>query len=184
MPTETNSLLEFALLGTLRFAPQSGYQLRKAFTSTPMRHMSDSPGSIYPALRRLAARGWIRTQGDPAGGRRAQLYALTPKGKAEFLNWLRRPIGGDDASFHMDTLLLRFAFMGGVVPNREIVGFLDEVRAGALAYAKTLERFRKFNMEGSPLTGKLGLLHGIETYRTFARWAAKASAVLKKEKLP
>jgi DNA-binding PadR family transcriptional regulator len=50
------STLEFALTGLLRQKPQSGYDLRKTFTDTAMRHYSDSPGSIYPAMRRLQAR--------------------------------------------------------------------------------------------------------------------------------
>src|SRR5258708_31023457 len=48
----TESLLGFAILGMLHARPQSGYDLRKAFVATPMRLFSDSPGAIYPALRR------------------------------------------------------------------------------------------------------------------------------------
>ena len=49
----TLSRLEGALLGLLHGEARSGYALRKVFQDTPMLHFSDSPGSIYPALKRL-----------------------------------------------------------------------------------------------------------------------------------
>ena len=51
--------LGYALLGLLQ-KPSSGYDLRKVFSSTSMKTYSDSPGAIYPALRRLEHRGLVR----------------------------------------------------------------------------------------------------------------------------
>jgi len=58
--TNSNSALAFALLGLIGQEPRSGYDLRKFFSSTPMISFSDSPGAIYPALRRLEQRGLVR----------------------------------------------------------------------------------------------------------------------------
>ena len=71
------STLGYALLGLLHQAPQAGYDLRKTFVSTPMAAFSDSPGAIYPALRRLAGQGWIAPVEPARGGRRRRLYAPT-----------------------------------------------------------------------------------------------------------
>ena len=51
-------------------------------------------GSLYPALHRLAARGWIESEwGSSENNRRARFYALTPRGRAqvsaETANWTR-----------------------------------------------------------------------------------------------
>src|SRR5512134_2703702 len=93
-----------ALLGLLHQQPRSGYDLRKVFTLTPFSHFSDSPGAIYPALRRLAARGYV-TAGAPSGGRRRQVFRLTPRGRKAWLAWLRRlPAPGDVVS-RLDQLL-------------------------------------------------------------------------------
>src|SRR5580704_19071358 len=41
------------------------------------------PGSLFPALHRLAARGWIAGQwGELETGRRAKFYSLTKAGRA------------------------------------------------------------------------------------------------------
>jgi len=41
-----------------------------------------SPGTMYPLLARLEARGWLRCRTDPQGGARARKgYSLTPAGR-------------------------------------------------------------------------------------------------------
>jgi PadR family transcriptional regulator PadR len=50
------------------------------------------PGSLFPALHRLAEKGWIDGQwGELENGRRAKFYALTPSGRAQLAkekrNW-------------------------------------------------------------------------------------------------
>lgn len=41
-----------------------------------------SPGTLYPMLRRMERRGWLRGKTDPRGGRRARRdYRLTPEGR-------------------------------------------------------------------------------------------------------
>jgi len=68
------STLESFLLGILDQNPCSGYDLRKQFISSPFQHFSDSPGSIYPALRRLTKWAWIeaRRLQEKAGVRHQQ----------------------------------------------------------------------------------------------------------------
>ena len=60
------SELGYAILGLLQHQASSGYELRKVFSSTSMKTYSDSPGAIYPALRRLEQQGLIR--GTVEGG--------------------------------------------------------------------------------------------------------------------
>ena len=90
----TNSTLELALLGLLHQKPQSGYDLRKTFATTAMRHFSDSPGSIYPALRRLEARDWIaidpQNDKDPENRRGQQVFQLTSAGITVLVEWLEQ----------------------------------------------------------------------------------------------
>jgi len=52
------------------------------------------PGSLFPALQRLAERGWIDGQwGELESGRRAKFYTLTPAGRKQLAqekrNWRR-----------------------------------------------------------------------------------------------
>ncbi|HEX3968204.1 MAG TPA: PadR family transcriptional regulator, partial [Edaphobacter sp.] len=56
------SILGHALLGLIYQQPLSGYDVKKIFASTPMAGFSDSPGAIYPALRRLEKSGLVRSE--------------------------------------------------------------------------------------------------------------------------
>ena len=51
---------------------------------------SDSPGAVYPALKRLAMRGWTTT-GQASGARNTRLIRLTPEGRASVSAWLAQP---------------------------------------------------------------------------------------------
>jgi DNA-binding PadR family transcriptional regulator len=43
-------------------------------------------GSLYPALQRLARKGWVTAKwGQTEANQRAKFYRLTPEGKKQFL---------------------------------------------------------------------------------------------------
>ena len=105
------TLLGYALLGLLYGKESSGYDLRKIFTETPMGNFSDSPGAIYPALRRLHERKLISaSRAGSAAKRKRRVFRLTPLGVAELRNWLMSPVEQSDVANRMNVLMLRFAF--------------------------------------------------------------------------
>ena len=107
---KNTSTLEYALIGLLRQKAQSGYDLRKTFVETAMRHYSDSPGSIYPALRRLARKGLI--EAEPKDRRGREVFHLTAAGVEALLEWLGQGVTRDSVVLGVKELMLRFAFMG------------------------------------------------------------------------
>jgi DNA-binding PadR family transcriptional regulator len=167
------STLEYALMGLLNQAPSSGYDLRKVFSATPLRHFSNSPGSIYPALRRLAARKWIEAS-LPSGLRGRQEFHMSPVGRKAFLSWLKQPVTAEDIIWDSGELMLRFAFMGQALPPADVLGFLKEFAREMEAYLAGLERFEAEHGGSMPLTGLLAFRHGVELYRTKVHWAHQA----------
>src|SRR5882724_3371033 len=102
--TMTNRLikLDHALLGMLHQQPMSGYDLRKIFISTPLKHFSDSPGSIYPALDRLERAGWIKGKIDAnVVLRPKKIFSPTARGSARLRAWLKAPITQEDIIRHI-----------------------------------------------------------------------------------
>ena len=52
-----------------------------------------SPGTLYPVLKRLEERGWLRCRFDPAAGKRARReYVLTARGRRA-LELVKRYLG-------------------------------------------------------------------------------------------
>jgi DNA-binding PadR family transcriptional regulator len=181
------STLEMALLGLLGQKPQSGYDLRKTFATTAMRHYSDSPGSIYPALRRLESRGWIAPVGASGGisdARRRQEFALTPAGKGTLIAWLEQQVSKEDVTFRLAELVLRFAFMDGNVPRSTTIRFLDQFSHELGVYAGQLRAQFEQTSARTPLhTGLLAFELGIKGMETQLAWAQEARARLA-ESLP
>jgi DNA-binding PadR family transcriptional regulator len=182
MTLATASRLEYALLGLIRQGARSGYELRKQFSTTPMGHFSDSPGSIYPALKRLEERGWIRLLDEDGGPRGRQVYRLTGPGQAVLKGWMAMPVGREDVVRRPDELLLRFAFMGEVSDRVTVVAFLEAFEREAAGYVRELRSFLAALPEGDLPTGRLALENGLAQYQTQVRWARRALARLRRSK--
>ncbi|HET7747413.1 MAG TPA: helix-turn-helix transcriptional regulator [Vicinamibacteria bacterium] len=169
--TQDASALEYALLGLLLQGPRSGYDLRRIFVSTPISVFSDSPGAIYPALRRLARRRWIAAAaGTRRTGRRRQVFSPTAAGRVAFGRWLRRPPSRDDVVRRWDTLMLRLAFMSGNTEPGEVVEFLSALQRELDGHLAGLEAFRVAQGDKLTFSGALAFESGIEGYRATSRW--------------
>jgi DNA-binding PadR family transcriptional regulator len=175
------STLEFALLGLLRQKPKSGYDLRKIFSDTAMSNYSDSPGSIYPALRRLQAKGLIEPESAPAppDPRRREAFHLTPAGVAALVEWLARDLTRDDVAMRLKEIMLRFAFMDGNVPRATAIRFLDQFEREFGAHAAELRaRYERDSASGIVHTGLLAFQFGVESMEIQLDWARRARARL------
>jgi len=180
----TTSILEYILMGLLDQAPHSGYDLRKDFASTPLRHFSNSPGSIYPALRRLVERKWIDAS-QPDGSRGRQEFRLNERGRKEFVIWLKQPVISEDIIWGSELLMLRFAFMGQSLEPADVKAFLREFSRELEGYLKTLECFLIEHGGSMSLTGRLAFEHGVEQYRSRLRWAQEArNSIARAKKWP
>jgi DNA-binding PadR family transcriptional regulator len=171
----SNSALAFALLGLIWQQPRSGYDLRKFFSSTPMISFSDSPGAIYPALRRLEKRGLVRgNTAEGSGLRRRTVFELTARGRAEFRRWQTQPVTRDDVVRNMDALMLRFAFMDQFAKKGVALQFLKAFHKELAAYIPSLREYLKSNRENMPQSGRLALESGIQAYEAQLRWTKTA----------
>jgi len=171
------STLEFALIGLLRQKPQSGYDLRKTFTETAMRHYSDSPGSIYPALRRLKGKGLI--EAEPKDRRGREQFHLTAAGVEALLKWLAQDVTRDDIVFGLKELMLRFAFMDGNVPRSTAIRFLEQFEREFSVYVGELRaKFERDSYLKPVHTGLLAFQLGVEGMEAQLSWARQARARL------
>lgn len=89
--------LDLLMLTVLAAAPAHGYEL-----ADRLRQQSDGlfdlpEGTVYPALYRLEARGWVTSSWTHVGGRRRRVYALTGPGRrqlaAQRREWARFSAG-------------------------------------------------------------------------------------------
>lgn len=175
------TLLGYALLGLLEQQPRSGYDLRKIFALTPMMAYSDSPGAIYPALRRLERSGLIRGRVENGAGlRRRRVFRPTPAGMTALKSWLSLPLSRNDVVRGLDGVMLRFAFLDRILGKEGAVRFLEQLNHELRSYVPTLREFLRAQGKVMPLSGRLALESGALGYETQLEWTKQALAAYRR----
>ena len=95
MPTDDSNVnqiellqgtLDMLILRTLQWGPQHGHGVGQAIRHSSADLLKIERGSLYPALHRLEAHGWIASEWKASEmNRRAKYYRLTAAGKQQLL---------------------------------------------------------------------------------------------------
>jgi PadR family transcriptional regulator, regulatory protein PadR len=86
--------LDLLILRVLHSGPLHGFGIGERIHALSNRALEVEEGSLYPALYRMEAKGWIRAEwGQSERGRKAELYPLTAQGRKQLederLSWKR-----------------------------------------------------------------------------------------------
>jgi transcriptional regulator len=84
--------LDMLILKALQRGPMHGFGISVLIRQMSKEALEIGQGSMYPALYRLEARGWIKAKwGESENNRKAKFYMLTDAGRRQFreeqLNW-------------------------------------------------------------------------------------------------
>lgn len=86
-PLQTDLLqgtLDLLVLKTLQTGPTHGWDIAQRIQQVSRDALRVGQGSLYPALHRLEARGWIDAEwGASENNRRAKFYKLTAAGRRQ-----------------------------------------------------------------------------------------------------
>jgi PadR family transcriptional regulator PadR len=78
--------LDLLILRTLLFGANHGHAIAKHIQRLSEELLQVETGSLYPALHRLEAKGWIEASWELSEkGKQAKYYQLTPRGKRELV---------------------------------------------------------------------------------------------------
>jgi transcriptional regulator len=86
MPQATllQGTLDLLILRTLALGPLHGVGIADRIAQVTRGTFDVKAGSLFPALHRLEAEGWVRgAWGETKAGRRAKLYTLTKAGRRQ-----------------------------------------------------------------------------------------------------
>jgi transcriptional regulator len=76
--------LDLLILRTLHLGKSHGHAIARHIQRISEDLLKVETGSLYPALHRLEARGWIAASWELSeAGKRARFYRLTPKGRKQ-----------------------------------------------------------------------------------------------------
>jgi transcriptional regulator len=78
--------LDLLILRTLMLGPAHGHAIAKHIQRTSEDVLQVETGSLYPALHRLDAKGWVAASWELSDkGKRARFYRLTPRGRRQLV---------------------------------------------------------------------------------------------------
>jgi PadR family transcriptional regulator, regulatory protein AphA len=116
----------FPILGILRMKSMSGYEIRSWIEEYLGYFWNEGWGQLYPALKYLEERGFIRQDEDMTaartkGKREKKVYSITESGRAYFVRYLREP---PEEQGLRDELLLK-VFFGAAAEDKVIRRHLE-----------------------------------------------------------
>ena len=83
--------LDMLILQSLRLSPAHGFTIARSIQQRSDAALLVEDGSLYPALHRLEARGWITSDwGTSENNRRARFYRLTAAGRRSLIRETNR----------------------------------------------------------------------------------------------
>ncbi|HTA45369.1 MAG TPA: PadR family transcriptional regulator [Bryobacteraceae bacterium] len=76
--------LYMLILRTLAAGPMHGYAISRRIKQSSADVLTVEEGSLYPALNRMLAKGWVKAEwGTSETNRKARFYQLTPEGRKQ-----------------------------------------------------------------------------------------------------
>ena len=139
--------LDHILLGLLR-DPGCGYELKGRFEDTATHFWDARLSQIYPTLRRMEERGWLRSRREPSErGPERKVYELASEGREELERWLR---SGPDLSTERHAHVAQLFFMGELGDPRAMLDFLEELRSRFASRLEALEAIEAEWSAGDP----------------------------------
>ncbi|KNZ41899.1 PadR family transcriptional regulator [Acetobacterium bakii] len=83
-------ILKHVILGLLNRSSMSGYDITNEFHTTVSEFWTASHSQIYPELKKLTEEGLVTYEIQITGEvLEKKVYSITPKGKQQFINWLK-----------------------------------------------------------------------------------------------
>lgn len=159
--------LEGLILGVVAESqPCSPYFVHKNFLRSPSKFFSGSAGAIYPAVKRLEKKGFLKGATSGTRGKPSKSLTITKTGLAEYLSWYFDPSRAADAGF--DPLRARISMLGALPrkERKEVLGRLIDICRNRLALLARLTfdlrdgagMDRALEIEKAALKTKLALL--------------------------
>jgi DNA-binding PadR family transcriptional regulator len=170
---------EHILIGLVCLSPASGYDLKRMFAATPMGVYQPSSGSLYPALRRLEARGLVEPADGPGeSARHRRVYDPTEAGRAAHAAWLCTPVEAATVSRDLGLHLMRFVMMEHASSRAEVLSFLGELEDALTGFIAGLERAAAGTAKLDDRHPALAVDHGLAVHRASLLWVRQAIATV------
>jgi DNA-binding PadR family transcriptional regulator len=159
--------------------PCSPYVVLSRFQQSPTWGWSSSTGAIYPAIRRLKARGLLNHRAESTGKRRSEALSLSAKGTAALQEWIAN-LNEEMGSGGLDPIRTRVNYLAALAPEARLA-FLDraeEVTRSRLQLARESQADPHAKDNWTLQATRSGLAHQLEAR---LRWLGELRDLVERE---
>ena len=174
MPRKNMS--RYVLLGLLDMRPMTGYDIKKILEISFSDVWSESYGNIYPTLQRFLQSGLAEKTVERQEGKPDRIvYHITPQGREELIQWLKKPYQKRHVRYEFLMKLL-FGYLLPVEENiRMVESFQQSVQERIEWYRESMDALKKGGLKKqSDLLEYLALLQGFLVREAMLRWCEEA----------
>jgi len=132
-------MLNNIILGFLNYCDMSGYDIKQFMAHSTAYFYDASFGSIYPMLKKLEENGLVIVKESVEGGKYKKLYAITEKGRNEFMEWLEQPITLTRTRHEHLVRIFFYSFL----PREKAIGLIQDFIVYVEGIYKELETVKK-----------------------------------------
>ena len=119
-------MLDYTLLGLLRYAPMTGYDLKQIMDQSTSNFWYAKQSQIYTTLKRMEQKGWVRSEVEEQTGRPdRRVYHLQAAGEESLQAWLGQSV--TEVERRKEGMLVRL-FFGASLSRQELLDQLDRLR--------------------------------------------------------
>jgi len=162
-------MLDYIALGMVLDEALTGYDIKKEIEAGVGNFYTASYGSLYPALKKLTDKGYLRMTEQSHGHKLKKYYEATKLGKSAFLEWLSSPF---DPSSRSDSLLARIYFFGelpGDVRNQHLLDY-ESYHRQVLRKLEAMEKHFSASADESDYFELSTLYLGLQHLQDSIRW--------------
>ena len=163
--------LESVILGIVaKFGPCTAYTVRTHFESSPTAFFSSSPGSVYPAVKRLCERSLLAPEEDARGRQARVRYTVTAAGRASLRAWLSPPFPDEALAVPYDPIRNRLYFLT-TLPSARRRRVVDELIAALEEHLPRVQTYvDSFDPDGRERMSHLAARGCLYAARAQLRW--------------
>jgi len=183
---EKTMSLPHALLGLLKYKPNTGYNIKAAFESSINFFWKVSLPQIYRTLNSMENQGWLESDIEQQQSKpNKKIYRLTDAGDVELQNWLTQK---PEPPHPKDELLVKL-FFGTFMDRRDLIDHIKDRREQALRFLQNADDIirptakdyaRKADANDDVTFWLLTLDFGKRRARMTMEWCDEALEILKK----
>jgi len=166
--------LEYCVLGIVwEGGPLTAYEVAKPFAESPSSYWSGSAGAIYPLVRRLEEKGFLRGKSAQWNSRRKRVLTITEQGLAALREWLAPPFPPSAGAASFDPIRTRVVFINAL-PAKARARFFDDAERVVREQLTGLEELYAAQREtGTMALDALSTLGGMHELRARLAWLSE-----------